>query len=118
MKLKPKVTKKDVSSNGAMSDVDALKERLKVAEDSQFKILQEVKDLRLKILLAENTPIKEGSVVECDLFIGRKQKRCKCVVKVEWIEDSPHFKVYPYKNDGEVSGRGYYAPSDLKVLEV
>lgn len=115
MKLKPKV-KKEAVGNAVMNDVDVLKEQLKVAEDNQFKMLQEVKNLRLKILLAENAPVKEGSVVECDLFIGRNQKRCKCVVKVEWSSDNdiPHFKVYPYKGDGEVSSRGYFAPVNIK----
>ena len=113
MKLAAKVKKSNKTSGVQTSNLSALREELKSAEDSFEQARKAVRDLRLKVLLAENAPVVEGSHVMCDLFIGRNTKKCECLVGVAWDGDYPRFKVYPFKKEGGVSSKGYFAPNNL-----
>ena len=111
MKLSPKVKK-----NGSVQNpnLGSLMNELKIAEDTYNRVKEELREVRLKILLAQNSPVVEGSHVMCELFIGRNMKKCKCLVAVDWDGDYPRFKVYPYKKEGGISSKGYFAPENLK----
>lgn len=118
MKLAPKVKKNGKTSSGAVvqnNNLALLEAQLEEAERVYQVSKENVKNLRLKVFLAKNYPVVEGSHVMCDLFIGRNTKKCKCLVGLDWDGgEYPRFKVYPYKKEGGVSSKGYFAPENIK----
>lgn len=115
MKLSPKVKKSgNTNSVVQVGNLDTLMNELQIAENTYNRAKEELREIRLKVLLAQNAPVMEGSHVMCDLFIGRNMKKCKCLVAVDWDGDYPRFKVYPYKKEGGVSNKGYFAPENIK----
>ena len=115
MKLKKMPLKSVPTEN---PDVAELEHHLANAEAEFANTLEEVKRLREEVLLAKNYPAKDGSKVKCTLPIGRKQKEVEGILSLEWNDNYPYFKIYPYKEDGGLSSRGYIAPVDVADLLV